>query len=398
MVNALPNPAFEGSEKRLEIDFSPSLLGGAASRGLRALSRDQLDELMDLARCTIVSQRSNNHLDAYVLSESSLFVYPTKWVLKTCGTTRLLHSLPRLLDMAASLGLAPRRCKFTRASFLFPEQQLYPHCSPKNEFDYLQKYFGHLQPGGGQAVIVGELSDGLQWHVYTSEAPGTANDTLPPICNLEICMTELGLDAARQFYRDGGFVDAAATTLGTGIAQLQPGAIIDDYVFEPCGYSMNGVQDSSLMTIHVTPEPGHSYASLEMSGYAGDIPDPSNALAAALRIFRPGRVSLALAMDKLPKCEQNESAGWGLLSSLPGDYVCCSAELLDMPDGGRLAYYTFVDSPGAPALVSPPLCVAAATKEVFYAHHDIHFQYRGGKRKHKKPPGRFRGPDVRPLR
>ena len=52
------------------------------------------------------------HLDAYVLSESSLFVYPTKWVLKTCGTTKLLSAVPRLLEVAAQrLGMQPRRCK-----------------------------------------------------------------------------------------------------------------------------------------------------------------------------------------------------------------------------------------------------------------------------------------------
>ena len=124
---ALPNPVFEGSEKRLEVDFLPApghAQQRACSPGLRALRREQLDELMSLACCTIVSQRSNDRLDAYVLSESSLFVYPTKWVLKTCGTTRLLYSVPRLLEMAAELGLVPVRCKYTRASFLFPEQQV----------------------------------------------------------------------------------------------------------------------------------------------------------------------------------------------------------------------------------------------------------------------------------
>ena len=50
---ALPNPVFEGSEKRVEIDFTVS--DGTPAGGLRALSRAQLDELMDLARCTIVS-------------------------------------------------------------------------------------------------------------------------------------------------------------------------------------------------------------------------------------------------------------------------------------------------------------------------------------------------------
>lgn len=117
-----PNPVFEGSEKRIEICFSSA--SSAPSDGLRSLPREQLDELMTLAACCIVSNRSNEHLDAYVLSESSLFVYPAKWVLKTCGTTRLLNAVPRLLEIAASIGMTPRRCKFSRASFLFPEEQV----------------------------------------------------------------------------------------------------------------------------------------------------------------------------------------------------------------------------------------------------------------------------------
>jgi hypothetical protein len=79
---------------------------------------------MSLAHCEIVSTRTNAHFDAYVLSESSLFVYDTKWVLKTCGTTRLLNALPRLLEVAGAARLAPCRCKYTRASFLFPENQV----------------------------------------------------------------------------------------------------------------------------------------------------------------------------------------------------------------------------------------------------------------------------------
>ena len=76
------------------------------------------------ATCCIVSRTSNAHFDAYVLSESSLFVYADRLVLKTCGTTRLLDAVPALLGLAGGLSLEARRCKYSRASFLFPEHQV----------------------------------------------------------------------------------------------------------------------------------------------------------------------------------------------------------------------------------------------------------------------------------
>ena len=86
---------FEGSEKRLELAFRPhAAVSSVSHHGLRCIKRSKLDELLAAAGCEIVSHMSNDELDAYVLSESSLFVYPTTWIVKTCGTTKLLNCLP----------------------------------------------------------------------------------------------------------------------------------------------------------------------------------------------------------------------------------------------------------------------------------------------------------------
>ena len=95
--------------------------------GLRTLSRPQLDAMLQMAACEIVSVRSGAVFDAYVLSESSLFVFADRLVLKTCGTTRLLDAVPMIIELAEGLNLTPARVKYSRASFLFPEKQPEPH-------------------------------------------------------------------------------------------------------------------------------------------------------------------------------------------------------------------------------------------------------------------------------
>lgn len=161
-----PCPVFEGSEKRISVTFAP----GPASpdAGLRALLREQLDAMLDLAACQIVSFRSNAHFDAYVLSESSCFVYPDRIVLKTCGTTKLLSCVPVMLELAAGLDMAPSRVKYSRASYLFPEQQPAPHCSFEHECAVLQEAFGRL--GRTSAYVLGDALNGLQWHVFVAGA------------------------------------------------------------------------------------------------------------------------------------------------------------------------------------------------------------------------------------
>ena len=80
---------------------------------------------------------------------------------------------------------------------------------------------------------------------------------------------------AAQFARTNDFVSAKHTTAASGIGSMLSKAEIDDFVFEPCGYSMNGSEGKGFSTIHVTPETGYSYASVELSNYAAKAVDPT---------------------------------------------------------------------------------------------------------------------------
>ncbi|PWA53753.1 S-adenosylmethionine decarboxylase proenzyme [Artemisia annua] len=190
---------FEGFEKRLEISFvEPGLFADPNGKGLRSLTKAQLDEILGPAECTIVDNLSNDYVDSYVLSESSLFVYSYKIIIKTCGTTKLLLAIPPILRLAETLSLKVQDVRYTRGSFIFPGAQSFPHRHFSEEVAVLDGYFGKLA-AGSKAVIMGNPDKTQKWHVYSASA-GTVqcND---PVYTLEMCMTGLNREKASVFYK-----------------------------------------------------------------------------------------------------------------------------------------------------------------------------------------------------
>jgi S-adenosylmethionine decarboxylase len=248
--------AFEGPEKLLEVWFSSSateLPGQAGPLGLKKVSADVWKDMLDLVNCKVLSVIESEHVDAYLLSESSMFVFPHKVVLKTCGTTTLLLGLNRLLEIAAveagfpfdapapGSGLAatatPYRVFYSRKNFLFPNQQHGPHRSWRDEVRFLDQRFE-----GGSAYMIGKMN-GEHWYLYITgpdtrftppPSPGAEDEDeerpetetkfishperlLPEMATdeeedetLEVLMTDLDEQNARQFYLE----DASAVAEG----------------------------------------------------------------------------------------------------------------------------------------------------------------------------------------
>ncbi|KAJ1428810.1 S-adenosylmethionine decarboxylase [Sesbania bispinosa] len=329
---------FEGFEKRLELHFfgdDPMIL----QLGLRKLDFECIQQTLEAAQCTVVSAVGNSYFDAYVLSESSLFVYPTKIIIKTCGTTQLLKSINPLIYFAHNhLGLTLSSCRYTRGSFIFPKSQPFPHTSFKDEVTCLENT---LPPNlcYRKASIMPSKSSSYSWHVFTASHYPHITHTIDPPYTMEICMTELDPILARKFFRrpgDGKSGDSAGKemTLLTGIDEINKEALICDFAFDPCGYSMNGMDGEWYSTIHVTPEDGYSYASFECVGSMSM--DIVHVLRKVVQIFRPGTMSVSFS-------SKYEDEGWrkvaGAVETL--GMKCRSCAMDQFPAEGSVVFQTF---------------------------------------------------------
>lgn len=339
---------FEGYEKRLEISFfEPSIFADPEGRGLRLLSKAQLDEILEPAECTIVSSLSNDHVDSYVLSESSLFVYPYKIIIKTCGTTKLLLSIAPILKLAGSLSLSVCSVKYTRGSFIFPAAQTYPHRNFSEEVAVLDSYFGKLG-SGGNAYVLGSIDKMQKWHVYSASAETLC--THDPVYTLEMCMIGLDREKSSVFYKSQSG-SAAVMTYNSGIKKILPDSQICDFDFDPCGYSMNSIEGTSISTIHVTPEDGFSYASFETVGYDPDIVKLDHLVERVLSCFRPSEFSIAVHADVAVKL-LDQTCSLALKGYCLGER---SHEKLGM-GGGSIVYQKFVMTTGCACPRSIPKC------------------------------------------
>jgi len=272
---------FEGPEKRLEVDFKKNV---DRPDGLRAINKDQWQEMLNFSSCTIISQTSNEYFDSYVLSESSLFVYPYKLMIKTCGTTTLLKIIPKLLEYAKSCELDVELVMYSRKNFLFPEAQQFPHNDWHAELDYIGNFFD------GNSYVLGPLTND-HWYLYLADYSDNSAESSKEQ-TLEIMMHNLDRNAAFNFYRKEGTEDKDKFP---GVAELISGQETDEFNFTPCGYSMNGLRDQVYSTIHVTPEPHCSYASFETNL---SLPSYRALISSVFDIFQPGTVTLTLFSEK----------------------------------------------------------------------------------------------------
>lgn len=271
--------------------------------------------MLDLVHCKVLSIIDSEVLDAYLLSESSMFVYPHKLVLKTCGTTTLLLGLPKILEFAAleagfphtpadiskhTLAAAPPyRVFYSRKNYLYPDQQRGPHRSWRDEVRTLDRLFLR-----GSAYMIGKMN-GEHWYLYITEPetrltpPATPEhervdgqetqtrllempeqmDGLElaetgestPDETLEILMTDLDVDNAKQFYLD----HAESIAQGTFSNQFKSAKHRTMSALGSISEDGDSIRDS----IHVPDQLGESgYEQVDVFEQTGSDLDPSDPL------------------------------------------------------------------------------------------------------------------------
>ncbi|KAH8495150.1 hypothetical protein Peur_056090 [Populus x canadensis] len=335
---------FEGYEKRLELHFfgdDPAMLDN--NLGLRLLDFESLEQVLNAVQCTVVSAVANQYFDAYVLSESSLFVYPTKIIIKTCGTTQLLKSIRPLIHYACNLGLSLCSCRYTRGTFIFPKAQPSPHTSFKEEVICLEDALPNNLCYRKASVMPSKTTTN-SWHVFTASDESHIIPNDHDMYTVEVCMTDLDRVLARKFFLPPGGGNKSGDIAGkemtkiTGIGDINPRAMICDFAFDPCGYSMNGIHNDRYSTIHVTPEDGFSYASFECVGSIFDDDDIEHlvgTLRKAVQVFRPATLSVSTT------CASHEV--WPRVTHAlePLGLKCRSCAADEFPAAGSIVFQTF---------------------------------------------------------
>jgi len=270
----------------------------------RDVSPAEWGYLLQSFGCRILNVEKNEKFDAYLLSESSLFVYPTRVILKTCGTTRLLSCIPTLLQYARNVfdgEFEMDYVLFTRRNYKYPDKQCFPHTSWEEEISILKQSFPK-----GKDYLVGD-KNGDHFHLFIDDQRGKDVD-IPSYSTIEIAMNDLCRQAMSHYYKkkpikneleDIVVISEEPNTLKeSGLNNILPTkAVLDSMMFDPFGFSLNGLDEKIYYTMHITPQPECSYVSYETNVSAIE-EDYGRISERVTEFFSPGRYSIAVIHSK----------------------------------------------------------------------------------------------------
>lgn len=297
---------FEGSEKKAEIiinDDNFSLLTDINDEFWQAF--------VGCCNAKILSTISNKYCKAFLLSESSLFVWQDRLLILTCGVTTLVNSIEYFLQNINS-GLI-KQVIYQRKNEYFAHAQL--SCFG-DDTKVLSKHFD------GKAYRFGEMDSHHNYIFHQNNDYKAAKEDksygflayqISQKASKVLMSAELSNQNIRDFFQ---------------INNLLPDFLIDDFVFSPYGYSLNAIKGDRYLTIHVTPQTLSSYVSVESNLNLIDLTPQF------LAILQPASFDLLSLNEydfevKVPATISNEYTTKALVKKqLSNDYFVCFASFI----------------------------------------------------------------------
>ena len=253
---------FEGSEKKIEVIFSPD------SPSLLELPLKFWKKIVRSCGAEIISQADFPEIHSYILSESSLFVWSHRLVLITCGKTALSQSFIKILKIFPKESIEV--CFFQRKNEFFPSFQ-------KSCFYRDLKKIQRTIPG--KAYRFGPLHDHhfFLFHSSSDFEPSARDQTLETL-----------------IYDSKAFSDSSPHTVHRLKRELEKsfcGFEIQDQMFSPQGYSLNAIKGDLYYTAHITPEKSFFYISFETNIQEDSVQSLTDKI---LNIFEPKQFDFIL--------------------------------------------------------------------------------------------------------
>ena len=254
---------FEGPEKKLEVVVTPGF------PPLRSLGDEAWRRVVEAAGAKVISVLRSEHSDAYLLSESSLFVFDDWFVLITCGQTTLVDAVPQILKSVPKESIA--FLVYERKSEHFPEHQ------SSTFYDDACRLQTMLP---GRAICFGD-EHGRYVQMFHTTRPYTPEKNDP---TLEVLMHMIDENVVEKFTSSLAS-EASSFAFLSGIDAIFPGFTTSEHVFNPAGYSLNAVKGEEYYALHVTPEAAGSYVSFETNyDFRGHL---SGLVGSIVELFRP---------------------------------------------------------------------------------------------------------------
>lgn len=232
---------FEGSEKKATIIIDPCKLSL-----LRDLNDDFWAQLVQCGDAQILSSISHGDCKAFVLSESSLFVWYDRLLIITCGNTRLVRSVEYFIQQVGKEKI--EQVLYQRKNEYMADAQL---STFQNDVQLLNQYIN------GSTHRFGELDSHHNYVFHNNNHfKASLDDKTYGLSIYQLCK-----QASNIFTTKGITAQDIRTFLQ--LDTLLEGFLLDDFVFDPFGYSINAIKGRDYLTIHVTPQENSSYVSIE---------------------------------------------------------------------------------------------------------------------------------------